>query len=169
MARVRLKTIESAHRALGAAAEAWADLDGQEALRSYGFRHGVAHLLSCGRPQAAESLLTDFAYDMGRLKSENGPGARPLAQDAGAVKGTSGLEDAEAFRTWEDFLRTRVHILVRGDANWGAERILLQLAVEHADDSPVTKAAEAWLEDGHCDWLWLRRARRVAQAAPSAR
>jgi hypothetical protein len=90
----------------------------------------VAHLVSCGRPQAAEALLTDFAYGMARLKSENGPGARPLAQDAGAVQEASGLEDGEAFRTWEDFLRTRVHILVRGDANWGAEKILLQLAVE---------------------------------------
>ena len=162
MARVRPSTIESAHGALGAAAEAWADLDGQEALRSYGFRHGVAHLLSCGRPQSAEAYLTDFAYGMERLKSENGPGARTLAQDAGAVKAVDDLADRKAFRTWEDFLRMRVHILARGGANWSAERILLQLAVEHADDSPVTKAAEAWLEDGHCDWLWLRRARRVA-------
>ncbi len=85
MARVRTSTLRGEHRALGAAAQAWAE-SGQETLRRYGFRHGVAHLLSCGRPQAAEALLTDFAYGMARLKSENGPGARPLAQDAGAVR-----------------------------------------------------------------------------------
>ena len=96
MARVRPNTIESAHRALGAAAEAWADLGGQEALRSYGFRHGVSHLLSCDRATAAEALLTDFAYGMARLKSQNGPGARPLAQDAGAVESTGIFTTREA-------------------------------------------------------------------------
>lgn len=70
-------------------------------------------------------------------------------------------------RLWEAFLRERAHILARGNKEWGVHKILLQLAVEHADDSPVTKAAEEWLERGSCDWLWLRSAWRAEEASPS--
>ena len=38
--------------------------------------------------------------------------------------------DASTFELWEDFLRTRAHILERGDQDWGAEKIFLQQAME---------------------------------------
>ena len=81
---------------------------------------------------------------------------------------TDGPERQE-FRLWEAFFREREHMLRRGDPRWPAYKILLQLAVEHGDDSPVTQAAEAWLADGQCDWVWLRNPRRVKHAAPSPR
>jgi len=166
VARVRSRTIDALHDAPARAAEAWPALESSDSLRSYGFRHGVAHLLATGQAPRGQALLTDFPYLMARLAAENGPGARPLATDAAATQAT--LADGHAFRLWEAFIQERAHVLRRGNNHWGAQKVLLQLAVEHADESPVTQAAEHWLEGGHCDWLWQRRARRVAKAVPSA-
>jgi WD40 repeat protein len=62
------------------------------------------------------------------------------------------------------FFREKAHILRRGNAKWPAHKILLQLAVEHADDSPLTIGAEKWLAEGRSDWTWLRRNRRPPHA-----
>jgi WD40 repeat protein len=67
----------------------------------------------------------------------------------------------EQLKFWEAFFRERAHILRRGNDDWPAYKILLQLAMEHADDSPVTKGAERYLAAGKCDWPWLRRERRL--------
>ena len=165
MPRVRSSTARNAHRALGAAAAAWAEQQSQQSLQHYGFQHGIAHLLACEEPHRGEALLTDFAYSMARLQALSGPGAADLGRDAEAVLSAGELAQPDSFRLWEEFLRTHVHLLARGDANWRASQILLQLAAEHADDSPVTHAAEAWLAKGNGDWLWLRRVRRPEKAA----
>ena len=139
---------------------------GEHAASRYLYRHGVAHLLEAGRRDEALALLISFAYLMERmqqledLEAANGVLADWLAATPGP------LTDEQ--RLWGAFVRERAHILRRGSPDWPAYKILLQLAVEHADDSPVTRQAEAWLEEGHCDWLWLREARRCAHAAPSA-
>jgi len=104
--------------------------------------------------QALEATLTDFDLLMATCQ------AGMQGQLAGDYhKAWQRLQKAgyTELRLWEAFLRERAHILARGNEEWGAHKILLQLAVEHADDSPVTKAAEAWLEGGNCDWQWLRR------------
>ena len=77
MSRLRPRTIRSTHLGLGLAAVDWAGPEPQESLRSYCFRHGVSHLLSCQQVRAAEALLSDFAYGVARLESESGLGARP--------------------------------------------------------------------------------------------
>jgi hypothetical protein len=64
--------------------------------------------------------------------------------------------DLENLKIWEEFARSNRHLLDRGDEDWPAHKILLQRATEHADESPVTIAAEKWLEEGECDWYWLR-------------
>ena len=61
---------------------------------------------------------------------------------------------------WSDFFLGSAHVLQRGNEQWQANKILLQLACEHADDSPVTKAAEVWLEGDKCDWPWMKDIRR---------
>ena len=164
MSRCRATTIQRAHEQLGAAATCWAQQDPSSTLRRYGFRHGVAHLLASEQTDQAKRLLKDFTYGLARLKAEQGAGARPLSQDATAVLNTA--QHTHRFELWEDFFRTRVHLLERGSGDWGAQKILLQLAVEHADDSPITPAAEGWLDQGNCDWLWLRHLRRRRSAAP---
>ena len=88
-----------------------------------------------------EGLLEDFRTLPPHLVANGGP-----------------LEIAAAF------FRERAHILRRGNEGWPAHKILLQLAVEHADDSPITIAAEQWLAEGRCDWLWLRRVPRLPHA-----
>ena len=57
-----------------------------------------------------------------------------------------------------------MHLLERQQR---ADKVLLQLAIEHADNSPVTQGAEQWLATGSCDWLWLRRTHRPMHAAIS--
>ena len=68
---------------------------------------------------------------------------RALTTDAAAVAMRLPADAGRSFRLWEAILREHAHLLLRGDAEWPANQILLQLAVEHADDSPVTKVAEA--------------------------
>ena len=55
-------------------------------MLAYGFRHGVAHQLSCGAVTVAEQLLTDFGYCMARLALPSSGGGRPLAVDFCAIK-----------------------------------------------------------------------------------
>lgn len=133
----------------------------------YLYRQGITHLLEVGRTDAACGLLTNFAYLMARLRALPDPGGvAGLGEDWRAFLGKGGAVSGDT-HLWEAFLREREHILRRGDAPWPAYKILLQLAVEHADDSPVTQAAEAWLEQAECDWMWLRRELRIAHAAPN--
>jgi WD40 repeat protein len=67
----------------------------------------------------------------------------------------------EKLKFWEAFFRERAHILRRGNDEWPAYKILLQLAMEHADDSPVTIGAEHYLAAGKVAWPWLRREQRL--------
>ena len=135
-------------------------------LAHYLFRRGIGHLLEVGRPDAALTLLIRFDYLMDRLRTLPDPdGVVGLGEDWRATLHLSPILD-RATRLWEAFFREREHILRRGHARWPANKILLQLAVEHADDSPVTLAAERWLTNGHCDWTWFRNPQRVRHASP---
>lgn len=135
-------------------------------LRNHLFRWGTTYALRWQGPagaRAAAARLTDFAWLQLRLAASASVGPRGVASDCTAV--LAALPDdgeRQRFAIWEAFFRGRVHLLRRCSDAWPAHRILAQLAVEHADDSPVTKAAEAWLQDGGCDWLWLRRVDRPA-------
>ena len=163
-------TLKVMERRLARMASEWATLPPGN-LRNHLFRWGNSYALrwlGASGVKSACDRLTSFPYLQARLAAlpatevvelvleyksllvrlEKGPGKNVLVQ-------------------WEAFIRERTHILSRGSANWGAHKILLQLAVEHADESPVTRAAEAWLQDGGCDWLWLRRARRPKQPVTS--
>lgn len=104
--------------------------------------------------QALEATLTDFDLLMATCQAGMQGQLAGDYHEAWQQLQTAGYSD---LRLWEAFLRERAHILARGNEEWGAHKILLQLAVEHADDSPVTAVAEEWLESGNCDWQWLRR------------
>jgi WD40 repeat protein len=136
----------------------------EHAAARYLLRHGVSHLVEADRPGEAVKRLTDFAGVMERLQGLQPGGAAGLDGDWHQVRNT-GIELEEDAQRWRAFVRERAHILQRGSTYWPAVKILLQLAVEHADDSPVTRQAEAWLLGGHCDWLWLRNPRRPRCAA----
>lgn len=118
------------------------------------------HLIQAGRLDEAEKLITNFDYCMAKCRLNRSDDLadeyRILKMEAAKTKFYLSPE----FRIWEDFIRTNAHILHRGHDKWSADMILLQIAMEHADDSPITMKAERYLEEGKCDWHWLMDVRR---------
>jgi WD40 repeat protein len=105
-------------------------------------------LSQAGRQQDLWTLLTDFGFCMGKCAANAGDDL---------VADFSAFEAGGTGAAWAGLVRAQGHLLRRGSPEWPAHRILLQVAMEHADDSPVTRAAQAWLDLGHCDWVWMRR------------
>ncbi|MFO1419568.1 MAG: NACHT domain-containing protein [Candidatus Competibacteraceae bacterium] len=168
--RQHMTTSEHSRAAVATAREVLGDLAldvAPDTAAPYLYRCGIIHLLETRRAEKALGLLTWFEYVMDRLRTLTDPeGVKGLGEDWRATLRHVGPLDREQ-HLWQAFWREREHILRRGDERWSAYKILLQLAVEHADDSPVTRQAEAWLEAGHCDWVWLRNPQRIKYAAPN--
>jgi WD40 repeat protein len=99
-----------------------------------------------------------FPFVMAKVKAEL---LNNLIKDYQIAYQSIPSELRENIRYWESFFNEKLHILRRGDEKWPAYKIILQLAVEHSDDSPVTRSAEQWLAQGNCGWYWLRRNQRV--------
>lgn len=118
-----------------------------------------------GDAAPSSDALTDFAAIMLRLWDGGAEAVEALMADwrAAVAAGTVAGEAA----IWEAFFREREHVLRRAFEFWPAHKILLQLAMEHGDDSPVTAAAEQWLEAGSCDWTWFRDPARPRSSGPS--
>jgi WD40 repeat protein len=141
---------------------------GDEATR-YLYRNGVSHLVAAGRADAARMLLADFDYLMDRLMmlAEADPlPAVGITDDWNAVVKVVGRGDGDARRA-EAFWRERAQFFYRGNLDWPSYKILLQIAVEHGDDSPMSRKADAWIASGRCDWPWLRRLSRPARTTQS--
>ena len=110
---------------------------------------------------AAETLVTDFRWLM--RKCELGLLAS-ITQDYAFLDAEAPTSISQRLKIWRAFFREKAHIIRRGSAEWSAHKILLQLAVEHADGSPLTIGAEKFLAESRCNWLWLRRNRRLPHA-----
>ena len=119
------------------------------------------HLVHAGRADEAKTLIADFDFAMAKCRLNR---SDDLAEDFRLVNTHQTVTHDRNFRIWDSFIKSNAHILRRGAADWPAHKILLQLAIEHADDSPATIGAEHFLADGKCDWAWLRRERRVEHA-----
>lgn len=125
-----------------------------------GFSECVFHLTKAGQYERAGGLLTTFPFLLHKLRVGLLEG---VFEDYGMLEGGSNdpaSRPLSELEIWQAFFRENAHVLRRGDAEWPAHKILLQLAVEHADDSPLTLGAEAWLGEGRCSWPWLRRNQR---------
>ena len=113
--------------------------------------------IKAGQLDEAEKVLTDFPFAMAKCEAglfdELLDDYRLLTE---AVQ-QGGKSISETLRAWDSLMRNGAHILRRGNFEWPAHKILLQLAMEHADNSPVTLAAERWLREGRCDWAWMKR------------
>ena len=121
---------------------------------SYLLRHLPMHLRQAGREAECRRLLTDFAFAMRRCAAG---AVDAMLEDYGEMR-TANRDDALA--VWAECLAAQGYLLRRGNDEWPAHKILLQVAIDDADDSPITKAAEEWLDRGACDWVWLRRKNR---------
>jgi hypothetical protein len=119
----------------------------------YFFENLAPHLVAASALPDAEALVTDFSWlmrkcELGLLDS--------IVQDYRLTDEPAPTEMKRRLAVWQQFFHDKAHILRRGNAEWPSHKVLLQLAVEHADDSPLTIAAEKLLAEGRCDWLWLR-------------
>jgi WD40 repeat protein len=131
----------------------------------YFFEHLANHVVAINAWPEAEALLTDFSWlmrkcELGLLDS--------IGRDYQLLGPPMPIDIIERLEVWREFFREKAHILRRGNAEWPAHKILLQLAVEVAHDSPVTRSAEEWLGDNRCDWIWMRLNRRPLKGEGSS-
>jgi WD40 repeat protein len=112
-------------------------------------------LSRAGRLEDLRALVTDFGFCMGKCAANAGADFIEDFRSSGIPSGTGSTAGA-----LHNLLGEKGYLLRRGEIRWPAHKILLQVAVEDADDSAITQAASAWLDRGHCDWLWLRNRTR---------
>ncbi len=153
--------IDTAHGHKLLVDDGWSQYEaGPETMEDYFIEWLPSHLRVIEDYPRLALLLKDFRYLM--EKTRRGmlerllKDLRELPISLFDVDRTLDLEAA--------FFREKAHIVSRGNPEWPAYMILIQLAIEHADDSPLTMGAEKWLEEGRCDWSWLRRVQRVPHA-----
>ena len=138
------EAVETARKAMADATLDWEVMAGTGAAK-YVARHGIGHLVADGRRPEALGLLTRFDYLITRVRVlPEREGVRGVGQDWELLKGEGQLP--HEVRIWEEFWRTHEHLLLSGDEHWPTTRILLQLALDHADTSPLSVAAETWFE-----------------------
>lgn len=139
------------------------------------YRHMPQFLVGCGRASDAERLATSFEFHEARLRLLGEDGLRAIGDFFGEFAADIA---SEALKDWRRFLESNAHILTRGstvlhqgprgrtlEGHWPANRILLQLGLEHGENSAVTMAAEAWT--GQATWMRTNRVARPV-AAPTS-
>jgi hypothetical protein len=124
-----------------------------------GFAECVYQFVRAGQHEQAAGLLSNFAFLLHKLRIGLLEG---VFEDYDLLRNDAPAVVAKQLEIWADFFREKAHILRRGNEEWPAHKILLQLAVEHADDSSLTISAEKWLAGGRCNWLWLGRMPRLS-------
>jgi WD40 repeat protein len=136
-----------------------------DAAEAYLLRCGVRHMLAVGRRRDAIGTMGDFEHAMKRFRrlEESTRLMDEWYADWERLLDDGALEEDAA--VWWDFARTnRHHFRKRG---WEPWRVLFQAAMDHADDSPVTIGAEAFLANGKCNWRWVRWVNRPQGWTPS--
>ena len=123
-----------------------------------GFAKCVYHFTKSEQTDQAAVLLTNFPFLLHKLRVGLLEG---VFEDYAIVRREAPAEVVKRLEIWANFFLEKAHILRRGNGDWPTYKILLQLSVEHADDSPLTTCAEQWLAKGCCDWLWLCRVPRL--------
>jgi WD40 repeat protein len=147
--------VPEGHRAL--VEQGWQEFgQGPEAMDDYILQWLPSHLRAVGDRARLAGLLGEFRYLMEKARrgqvEQLLQDFRDLPQELAGPGGP--LEGAASF------FRENAYALRGGSEVWPAHKVLLQMAVEHADDSSLSQGAERWIADGHCDWAWLRRAPR---------
>lgn len=163
------RTIKKARERLYEKAASWHTLP-QGTLRNHILRQGNRYAIDW-QPDGVgvvQKRLTDFGWLMARLEYPVTTRLDDLIDDYLTIKQKRGANGSHAddFDVWLGFMLRRRHLLNRAQGPGVANRILLQLATEHADNSPITQRAEEWLEQGICNWLWLKDQHRPQRLEP---
>ena len=132
-------------------------LSGAENLADYHFHYLPRHLHFIGRYEELAKLLKDFTYCMETTKRGFLESLLKAYQDL--VPQLPARYQNQLIHE-QTFFREKAHILRRGNEKWPAYMILFQMAIEHADNSPLTIAAEKYLSDGKVEWQYLRSIER---------
>ncbi len=152
---------EYGHRLL--ADYGWGEyLQKSDGMSDYSLEWLPSHLAELDELKRFVQVAKNFDYLMAKTKA--GMLERLLADFRGLLPQLT-ESCRTALRIEEAFFRERAHILRRGNAEWPAFKILLQLAIEHADDSSLTIGAEKYLAEEKCDWAWLRREMRPEEVS----
>jgi WD40 repeat protein len=108
-------------------------------------------LAQAGSLECLQTLITEFGFCMGKCAANAGA---DLIEDY-QLSGISSVTDSR-LDAWLSLVREKGHLLRRGEQRWPCHKILLQVALEHADESAVSLAAEKWLDKDLCDWPYAR-------------
>ena len=119
-------------------------------------------LAQAGRREELEALLTDFGFCMGKCAANR---SDDLINDYLSSDMPKHGDSRPAI--WRSFMQGNAHMLRRGVVTWPAHKILQQLATEHADNSPVTRSAETWINTSDFDGLWLQSRERRKHLYPN--
>ncbi len=168
-----IDTVHEAERLLYRSAERWEELP-QGNLRNHLFRWGTGYAIDLQGDSGlkeARQRLTNYHYLHERLAAlRAGAAVDIVAEYNELLRRTPPGEEQQELLVWEAFMRERAHLMASElhDA-WPATRVLFQLAMEHADTSPITQAVEQWLDrhDEAQQWLWLRKPGRPAKLKES--
>lgn len=107
-------------------------------------------LARAGQGERLRTLLMDFSFCMAKCAANR---SQDLLRDLTKAREQESIEEAQ-WHLWADyFLGQIANLLLRGDQSWPAHRILCQLALEHSDDSPLTKSAELYFDAHQAEWL----------------
>ena len=156
------------HTRLARACERWAELDG--AAKRYALANLVHHEVQAGNGAAAAEAMANFGYHYERLKALGRNDVVNITADFVLAETAVGLSPAmrDHLGVWRAFHAESAHLLRREVHNLVPETYLLQLALAHADTSPVTRSAEGWLESTGSEVNWLRSLRRPHEVEHSA-
>ena len=107
-------------------------------------------LIMSGQKEAALELLTDFEFLMQKFKLNR---TQEVIDDYALAKieqanQSDNEELNERFYIFDNFISANKSILERGDKEWNSAKIFFQLSIEHADNSPLTQAAEQFEREG---------------------
>jgi WD40 repeat protein len=136
-----------------------------DAAEIYLFRNGVRHLLSADRRFDALAIQTHFELLMRRFQRLEFTGrvVEEWYADWERLRSTKFEGDD---RVWWDFARTNRHHFQK--EGWEPWRVLFQAAMDHAEDSVVTLAAEKFSNDSKVSWSWIRWVNRPKKWQESA-
>lgn len=161
MARIRTTTRKILHARLGAPTPS------ERASRLYRLRHGVPHLHAATLSPRAVALLCDVGSYLERFELPSPQEAvQTLARDL-ALTAKSTTDDRLA--PWRIWLDDHAALFEEAPTLDDAHSMVLQTAVEHADDSPVTESASRWFDlQGAARWHFRDPHRPESWRAPRA-
>ena len=66
-------------------------------------------------------------------------------------------KDLQEFR---NFIKSNKHLFEKGNKEFSSDKIMFQLAYEHAENSSVSKKAEDYFDQGRVDWPCIKQINR---------